>query len=96
MRLQRWENGPYFTNFSLHIPDMRSFFQMREIDKICPRSPTVLIEPVFRFRTPKSDRLLALIIGSRCRLVKNLVLQSGMHKNIFFLYNNTMFYITTP
>jgi hypothetical protein len=52
IRLQRWETGPYFTAFSLHIPDMRSFFQMREIVKICPRSPTVLIEPVFRYRTP--------------------------------------------
>jgi hypothetical protein len=38
MRLQRRENGPYFADFSLHIPDMRSFFQMREIVKISPRS----------------------------------------------------------
>jgi hypothetical protein len=52
IRLQRWESGPYFTAFSLHIPDMRV-----EIVKICPRSPTVLIEPVFRYRTPKSGRL---------------------------------------
>jgi hypothetical protein len=58
VRLQRWENGPYFADFSLHTPDMRSFFQMREIVKICPRSPMGLIEPVFRFRTPKPDRLL--------------------------------------
>ncbi len=40
-RLQRWESGPYFAAFSLHIPDMRSFLDMREIVKICPRSPTV-------------------------------------------------------
>ena len=58
IRLQQWESGPYFTAFSLHIPDMRSFIDMREIVKICPRSHWVLIEPVFRFRTPKSDRLL--------------------------------------
>ncbi len=58
IRLQRWENGPYFAAFSLHIPDMRSFIYVREIVKICPRSPIVSIKPVFRFRTPKSDRLL--------------------------------------
>ncbi len=40
MRLQRRENGSYFTAFSLHIPDMRSFLNVREIVKICPRSPT--------------------------------------------------------
>jgi hypothetical protein len=55
IRLQRRENGPYFTAFSLRILDMRV-----EIVKICTRSPTVLIEPVFRYRTPKSDRLLVL------------------------------------
>jgi len=49
IRLQRWESDPYFAAFSLHIPDMRSFIDMREIVKI---------EPVFRYRTPKSDRLL--------------------------------------
>jgi len=38
MRLQRWENGPYFADFSLHIPDMRSFLNMREIVKTCHRS----------------------------------------------------------
>jgi len=36
IRLQRWESGPYFTAFSLHIPDMRV-----EIVKICARPPTV-------------------------------------------------------
>ena len=36
IRLQRWESGPYFTDFSLHIPDMRV-----EIGKICTRSPLV-------------------------------------------------------
>jgi len=41
IRLQQWESGPYFADFSLHIPDMRSFINMREIVKICPRSPTV-------------------------------------------------------
>ncbi len=35
MRLQRWENGSYFTAFSLHTPGMRV-----EIGKIYPRSPT--------------------------------------------------------
>jgi hypothetical protein len=60
IRLQRRENGQYFADSSLHIPDMRRFVQMREIVKICTRSPTVLIEPVFRYRTPKSDRLLVL------------------------------------
>jgi len=34
MRLQQWENGSYFTDFSLHIPDMRSFIHVREIVKI--------------------------------------------------------------
>jgi hypothetical protein len=38
IRLQRWESGPYFTAFFLHIPDMRSFIDMREIVKIRPRS----------------------------------------------------------
>ncbi len=52
IRLQRWESGPYFTAFSLHIPDMRNFFNMREIVKICPRSPTISIKPVIRYRTP--------------------------------------------
>jgi len=41
MRLQRQENGTDFTVFSLHIPDMCSFIYMREIVKICPRSPAV-------------------------------------------------------
>jgi len=36
IRLQRWEGGPYFTAFSLHIPDMRV-----EIVKICAHSPIV-------------------------------------------------------
>ena len=58
IRLQRRESGPYFTDFSLHIPDMRSFIYMREIVKICTRSRPFFIEPVFRYRTPKSDRLL--------------------------------------
>ena len=58
IRLQRWESGPYFAAFSLRIPDMRSFFNVREIVKIGPRSRRVQLEPVFRYRTPKSDRLL--------------------------------------
>ncbi len=41
IRLQRWESGPYFTAFSLHIPDMRV-----KIVKICPRSKSDrLLEP---------------------------------------------------
>ncbi len=58
MRLQRLENGSYFADFFLHIPDMRSFLNVREIVKICPRFPIVSMEPMFRYRTPKSDRLL--------------------------------------
>jgi hypothetical protein len=58
IRLQQRESGPYFADFSLHIPDMRCFINMREIVKFCIRSRRVLIEPVFRYRTPKSDRLL--------------------------------------
>lgn len=41
MRLQWWEDGPYFADFFLHIPYMRSFFHVREIFKTCPRSSTV-------------------------------------------------------
>jgi len=37
---------------------MRSFVNMREIVKICPRSRWIQIEPVFHYRTPKSDGLL--------------------------------------
>ena len=59
IRLQRWESGPYFAAFSLHIPDMHSFLDMREIVNICTRSPVVSIKPVFRCRTRNSDRLLA-------------------------------------
>ena len=58
MRLQRLENGSYFADFFLYIPDMRSFLNVREIVRICPRSPIVSIKPLFRYRTPKSDRLL--------------------------------------
>jgi hypothetical protein len=39
--LQPNQRGPYFTAFSLHIPDMRSFFNVREIAKICAHSPRV-------------------------------------------------------
>jgi len=41
IRLQRRESGPYFAAFSLRIPDMRSFLNLHEIVKICPRSPNV-------------------------------------------------------
>jgi hypothetical protein len=34
----RNQRGPYFAAFSLQIPDMRSFFQVREIVKICTHS----------------------------------------------------------
>jgi hypothetical protein len=47
IRLQRWESGPYFADFSLHIPDMRSFFHMLEIVKICPRSRPFLSDRCF-------------------------------------------------
>ena len=66
MRLQRWENGSYFIALSLHIPDMRSFPDMREIVKICPRSLIVSIKPVFRYRTPKPDRLQVPEPQARC------------------------------
>jgi hypothetical protein len=54
--------GPYFAAVSLHIPDMPSFIGMREIVKIRTRSPTVYIEPVFRYRTPKSERPLDVLV----------------------------------
>jgi hypothetical protein len=88
IRLQRWESGPYFAAFSLRIPDMRSFFNMREIVKICTHSPTVLIEPVFRYRTPKSDRLLgarrwargqALLVDEQPRQQHY---ETGQHKDL--------------
>ena len=41
IRLQRWQSGSYFADFSLHIPDLRSFLNVREIVKICTRPPTV-------------------------------------------------------
>jgi hypothetical protein len=41
---------------------MRRFIDMREIVKIFPRSPTIYIEPVFRYRPPKSDRLLDVLV----------------------------------
>jgi hypothetical protein len=41
MRLQRWENGPYFGDFSLRIPDMGSSIDKHEIVKICARPPIV-------------------------------------------------------
>jgi hypothetical protein len=66
IRLQRWENGPYPATFSLGIPAMRRFVQMREFVKICPRSPMVLIEPVFLYRTPKSGRLLVEVVLVGC------------------------------
>jgi hypothetical protein len=47
MRLQRWENGPYFADFSLHIPDMRSFVHMRELVTIGPRFPMYLSNRCF-------------------------------------------------
>jgi hypothetical protein len=57
-RLQRWESGPYFTDFSVHTPELRRFAQMREIVTMYPCFRIVSIELVFRYRTPKSDRLL--------------------------------------
>ena len=51
--MHRWESGPYTAAFSLNMPDM-----LVNIAKICARSPIVSIKPVFRCRTPKSDRLL--------------------------------------
>jgi hypothetical protein len=47
MRLQRWENGPYFADFSLHIPDTRSFLRVREIVKICIAFPSFLSNRCF-------------------------------------------------
>jgi hypothetical protein len=48
----RNQNSPYFTAYSLNIPDMRGFIGMREIVKICPHSRRIQLEPVFRYRTP--------------------------------------------
>jgi hypothetical protein len=42
IRLQRWESGPYFAAFSLHIPAMRV-----EIARICPRSPIVSLSNTY-------------------------------------------------
>ena len=67
IRLQRRESGPYFAGFSLHIPDMRV-----ETVKICPRSRKVYIEPVFRYRTPKSDRLLGVRRRIRSQMYRAL------------------------
>ena len=63
IRLQRCENGSYFAAFSLHIPDMRSFAHVREIVKICPRSPIVSIKPLFSFRTPIVRQAASLWLG---------------------------------
>jgi len=62
IRLQQWESGPYFTDCSLHIPDM-----CVKIAKICARSRWVQIEPVFRYRTPESDRLLVSLMDNGFR-----------------------------
>ncbi len=47
MRLQRWHNGPCCADFSLNIPNMRSFLPIREIVKNGPCFPIVRIKPVF-------------------------------------------------
>ena len=41
IRLQQWENGPYFTAFSLHVPDTPII--VRDIIKNWPRSLTVFL-----------------------------------------------------
>ena len=41
---------------------MRRFIDMREIVKIFPRSPTIYIESVFRYRTSKSERPLDVLV----------------------------------
>ena len=71
----RSQRGPYFTAFSLHIPDMRV-----KIGKICARSLRVLIEPVFRYRTPKSDRLLAVTnqVGHYARTITGVSVQPNI------------------
>ncbi len=56
MRQQRWENGSYFTDFSLNIADMRSFLDMREIVKICTRSPTVSLSNTYSAVANIGDR----------------------------------------
>ena len=58
IRLQRRDNGLYFAAFTLHILDMHSFLHVGEFVRICPRYPAVSIKPMFRYRTPKSDKLL--------------------------------------
>ena len=61
MRLQRWENGPYFADFSLHIPDMRV-----EIVKICPRSPTVSLSNTWYVLTCQIAKELSCYVMVQC------------------------------
>ena len=62
MRLQRWENGSYFTAFSLRIPDMRSFLNVREIVKICFRSPSVLLSHTYVRQAARSADGIGAIV----------------------------------
>ncbi len=86
MRLQRWENGPYFADFSLPIPDMRSFLHVREIVKICPRSPIVSIKPMFRYRTPNSLLKFAYKAVSQAVFWRASVRKALIHWNMQLAY----------
>jgi hypothetical protein len=50
-------SGPCLAAFSFSIADMPGFKDVRKIVKICPPASRFFIEPMFRYRTPKSDRL---------------------------------------
>ena len=57
-RLQPREPGSYLTDLSLPVPDIRRFVHVRKTVKIRPRSTNVYVEPVFQYRTPRSETLL--------------------------------------
>jgi hypothetical protein len=77
IRLQRWESGPYFAAFSLHIPDMRSFIKMREIVKICPRSATASLSNNQVRQAPSADH----IVNLRLEVLRRIVLNFGQEEN---------------
>lgn len=59
--LQPREPGSNFTGFSLPVPGIRRFVPVRKTVKIRPRASNIYViyvEPVFQYRTPKSETLL--------------------------------------
>jgi hypothetical protein len=67
-RARRTGDGPtttvrdrrYVTVFALHIADIRSLKQVREIVETCPRARVLSVNPEFRFRALNSYPLLAI------------------------------------